>query len=71
LDFTINEIKMIVFFLKVKLARLRKPKITCSPSYEDYRLKINAITLLDMGHILRRSYTGRIGKERNLNLECG
>jgi hypothetical protein len=34
----------------VKLARLRRPKIACSPSYVDYRPKTNAIILLDMGH---------------------
>jgi hypothetical protein len=28
--------------------RLRRPKIACSPSYADYRPKINAIILLDM-----------------------
>jgi hypothetical protein len=37
----------------VKLARLRRPKIICSPSYADYRLKTNAVILLDMGHTLR------------------
>jgi hypothetical protein len=42
----------------VKLARLRRPKIACSPSCEDYRPKTNAIILMDMGHTLR----GEIGK---------
>jgi hypothetical protein len=37
----------------VKLARLRRPKIACSPSSADYRAKTNAVTLLDMGHTLR------------------
>jgi hypothetical protein len=37
----------------VKLARLRRPKIACSPSYADYRPKTNAVILLDMGHTLR------------------
>jgi hypothetical protein len=37
----------------VKLAKLRRPKIACSPSYVDYRLKTNAVILLDMGHTLR------------------
>jgi hypothetical protein len=37
----------------VKLARLRRPNIICSPSYADYRPKTNAVTLLDMGHTLR------------------
>jgi hypothetical protein len=36
-----------------KLARLKRPKITCSPSYVDYRPKTNAEILLDMGHTLR------------------
>jgi hypothetical protein len=35
------------------LARLRRPKIACSPSFVDYRPKINAVILLDMGHTLR------------------
>jgi hypothetical protein len=35
------------------LVRLRRPKIVCSPSYADYRLKTNAVILLDMGHTLR------------------
>jgi hypothetical protein len=33
-------------------------KITCSPSYVDYRPKINAVILLNMG----RTCTERIGK---------
>jgi hypothetical protein len=37
----------------VKLARLSKPKILCSLSYADYRPKIIAAILLDMGHKLR------------------
>jgi hypothetical protein len=36
----------------VKLARLRRPKIACSPSYVDYRPKTNAVILLDMAHTL-------------------
>jgi hypothetical protein len=47
----------------VKLARLRKPKITCSPSYADFRSKTNAVILLDMDHMLRGGHiTGGIGK---------
>jgi hypothetical protein len=42
-----------------KSYRLRKPKMACSPSYADYRPKINAEILLDMGHTLR----GDCGKE--------
>jgi hypothetical protein len=49
----------------VKLARLRRPKITCSPSYIDYRPKINAVILLDMGHTLRgEDVEEEYGKER-------
>jgi hypothetical protein len=44
------ELKNIIL---AKLARLRRPKITCSPSYVDYRLKTNAVILLDMGHTLK------------------
>jgi hypothetical protein len=32
--------------------RLRRPKITCSPSYANYSPKTNAVILLDMGHSL-------------------
>jgi hypothetical protein len=38
---------------QVKLARLRRPKILCPPSYVDYRPKTNAVILLDMGHTLK------------------
>jgi hypothetical protein len=37
----------------LKLGRLRRPKIVCSPSYVDYTPKTNAVILLDMGHVLR------------------
>jgi hypothetical protein len=37
----------------VKLARVRKPKIACSPSYVDYRPQTNAVILLNGGHSLR------------------
>jgi hypothetical protein len=36
----------------VKLARVRRPKIACSPSYADYRPKTNTV-ILDLGHTLR------------------
>jgi hypothetical protein len=36
--------------------RLRRPKITCSPSYADYRLKTNAVILLGKGHTPRREH---------------
>jgi hypothetical protein len=37
----------------MKLVRLRRSEIACSPSYTDYRPKTNAVMLLDMGHMLR------------------
>jgi hypothetical protein len=37
----------------VKLARLRKPKVICSPAYADFTSKTNAVILLDLGHTLR------------------
>jgi hypothetical protein len=40
----------------MKLARLRRPKITCSHSYADYRPKTNAVILLDMGHTLKGNH---------------
>jgi hypothetical protein len=35
---------------EAKLVMLRRPKITCSSSYADYRPKTDAEILLDMGH---------------------
>jgi hypothetical protein len=32
---------------------MRRPKITCSLSYVDYRPETNAAILLDIGHTLR------------------
>jgi hypothetical protein len=43
--------------LKVMLTSLRRPKITCSPSYADYRPKRNSVILLDMGHTLKGECT--------------
>jgi hypothetical protein len=40
----------------VKLARLRRPKVSCSLSYVEYRPKTNAVILWDAGH------TGVIGQ---------
>jgi hypothetical protein len=56
----------------VKLARLRGPKIACSPSYVDYRAKTNTVILLDMGHTLRGECAHGRNREReiNLKLEC-
>jgi hypothetical protein len=41
----------------VKLARLRRPKMACSPSYTDHKSETNAVILLDMGHILRGQHS--------------
>jgi hypothetical protein len=50
---------------QAKLARLRRPKIACSPLYVDYRPKTNAVILLDMGHTLRGECTREeLGKRR-------
>jgi hypothetical protein len=45
----------------LKFARLRKPKITCSPSSADHRPKTNAVMLQDMGHTKGRPHMGGIG----------
>jgi hypothetical protein len=50
----------------VKLARLRRPKTTCSPSYEDYKPKTNAAILLDMCHTKGRLQTGGIGQGKKI-----
>jgi hypothetical protein len=55
-----------------RLAMLRRPKITCSPTYVDYKPKTNVIILLDMGHTLRGEVHWRNReREGNLKLECG
>jgi hypothetical protein len=36
-----------------KSAKLRRTKIVCSPSYEDFISRANAAMLLDMGHMTR------------------
>jgi hypothetical protein len=47
----------------MKLIRLRRPKITCSPLYVDYRPKINAINIIGHGsHTKGRTHIGEIGK---------
>jgi hypothetical protein len=53
----------------VKLARLQRPKITCSPSFADYTPKT---ILLDTGHLLRGEHVRRNReREGNQKLECG
>jgi hypothetical protein len=51
----------------VKLARLKRPKILCSPSYADFRPKTNPIMLLDMAK--GRTHTAGHGKLGNPKLE--
>jgi hypothetical protein len=46
----------------VKLVRLRRPKVTYSPSCVDYRPKTNAAILLDMGHTKGRWHRRDRGK---------
>jgi hypothetical protein len=48
----------------VQLVRLRRPKTTCSPSYEDYRPTTNVAILWNMGHTYRRPCTGRLGQSK-------
>jgi hypothetical protein len=39
-----------------RLARLRRPKLVCSPSYVDFRSRANAAVVLDLGHMTRREH---------------
>jgi hypothetical protein len=41
----------------IEVNQLRRPKISCSFSYADYRPKTNAVVLLDMGHTPRGDCT--------------
>jgi hypothetical protein len=55
----------------VKLVRLRRPKVICSPSYVGYRLKTNAAILLDRSHTKGKLHMGGIGEgkeTKNLNV---
>jgi hypothetical protein len=36
-----------------RFARVRSPKIICSPSYVDFRSRAKAVMLLNLGHTLR------------------
>jgi hypothetical protein len=54
-----------------ELGRLRMPKITCSPSYVNYRPKTNASNIIGHGsHAKGRMHRNR-EREGNLKLECG
>jgi hypothetical protein len=47
----------------VKLARLRRPKIACSPSYVDFRPKKKCSNIIGHdSHATGRTCTGGIGK---------
>jgi hypothetical protein len=50
----------------VKLARFRKPKVSCSPPYVEYRPNTNAVILMDMGHTPSEAIYGR-DREREGN----
>jgi hypothetical protein len=57
---------------KVMLVRLGRPKVTCSPSYVDCRLKKAAI-LWDAAHIKGMSFTRGMGQGKettNFNVMC-
>jgi hypothetical protein len=58
----------------VRLARLRRPNITCSQSYADFRSRVNAIMLLDLGHRLRgehiREEWGSVGNPELESVWC-
>jgi hypothetical protein len=40
----------------VRLARIRRPKIVCSPSYAIFRPRANTAMLLDLGHMTRQEH---------------
>jgi hypothetical protein len=44
------ELKIIILN---EVSQTQKAKIACSPSYEDYTPKTNAVILLNMAHTLR------------------
>jgi hypothetical protein len=55
----------------VKLGRLRRPKVSWSPSYADYRLKTNAAILWDMGHTDGSHDVKNRARYGNKTLGCG
>jgi hypothetical protein len=42
-----------------RLAKLRRPKIKCYPSYVDFRSRANTARGLDFDHMIRWEHTGR------------
>jgi hypothetical protein len=51
--YSVMKNEILSFTRKWRLARLRRPKIVCSPSYADFRSRAKAAMLLDLGHTLR------------------
>jgi hypothetical protein len=45
---------------RVRLARLTRPKIVCSPSYVDFRYRANIAVLLDWDHMTRGEHIWEI-----------
>jgi hypothetical protein len=43
------------------LARLRRPKMICSPSYADFRSRATTAMWLDLGHMIRGEHTREVG----------
>jgi hypothetical protein len=44
----------------VRLARLRRPKIVCSPSYVNFRSRENTALWLGLGHMIRGEHTQEV-----------
>jgi hypothetical protein len=47
-----------------EVSQVRRPKIICSPSYVDFRSRVNAAMLLDLVHMLRESTYWRYGDRK-------
>jgi hypothetical protein len=52
LSFASNWMEMENIILSM-VTRLRRPKIICSPSYEDFRSRANTAMWLDFGHMIK------------------
>jgi hypothetical protein len=44
----------------VRLPRIRRPKIVCSPSYVDFRSRENTVILLNLDHTLRGEHIWKV-----------
>jgi hypothetical protein len=55
-------------------ARLRRPKIVCSPSYAGFRSKANTAMLLELGHMTRgddiQEVWGFVGNPKHESVSC-